>query len=106
MARNSSVYSLPLSVRQELMRRLANGGYGDYLGINAWLAEQGHPISKSALHRFGKQLKEKQVDIQMVEFRTRLVELRMRCVESASQAGAGDVLDSAQKFLDWVLGHA
>lgn len=54
MPRRSKVKSLPKGVRKELDQKLVENGFQDYEDLSAWLAEQGHEISKSAVHRYGK----------------------------------------------------
>lgn len=56
MPRRSSVHSLPTAIRDEINARLVGSGFGNYEGLAAWLAEQGHAISKSSLHRYGQDL--------------------------------------------------
>ncbi len=59
MAPRSKILKLPEDVRRELERRLVAGGFGDYEGLAAWLAEQGYAIGKSTIHRFGSQFEER-----------------------------------------------
>ena len=109
MGRTSGVYFLPPTVREDLIRRIVHAGDGNYVALEEWLAEQGHVVSKSALHRFGKELKGKQGDIQLAELAKatenseHLSELRMRCLEASIASGADDAIATAQTFLDWVL---
>lgn len=56
MGRRSKVGGLPTDLIEELNRRLVANGFGDYEALADWLAEQGHAISKSSLHRHGSQL--------------------------------------------------
>lgn len=56
MARRSEIMKMPTVLRCELDERLRSNGYGDYDGLAAWLKAEGHPSSKSALHRYGKAL--------------------------------------------------
>lgn len=53
MGRRSKVLQLPNQVRAELDERIRRAGYGDYTAISQWLADLGHDVSKSALHRYG-----------------------------------------------------
>lgn len=50
---------LPLSVQREVEQRLIENGFTDYDRIAAELVARGYRISKSALHRAGKQIKER-----------------------------------------------
>ena len=57
MGRRSTVYSLPGATREELNRRIVAAGFGGYDDHAAWLAEEGHAISASAVKRYGKRLR-------------------------------------------------
>lgn len=58
MPRLSSVDRLPQAVRAKIDRRLIDNGFGDYIAIAEELRAQGFKkISKSALARYGKELK-------------------------------------------------
>jgi hypothetical protein len=52
----SHVAKLPSKVRRELMRKLYERGFSDYAGLSSELRAAGHPVSKSALQRFGQKL--------------------------------------------------
>lgn len=58
MPRISSIARLPQRVRADLDRRLIANGFGGYLAIEDELRAQGYTkISRSALGRYGKELK-------------------------------------------------
>jgi len=48
---------LPDEVRQELEKRLIQGGFAGYVELAEWLNEQGFEISKSSVGRYGKNFK-------------------------------------------------
>lgn len=48
---------LPSDVRDELNRRIVDGGFGGYRDLSAWLSERGFEIGKSALIEHGGLLK-------------------------------------------------
>jgi hypothetical protein len=48
---------LPLPIQREVEERLAAAGFGGYVALQDDLRRRGYRISKSALHRFGKELK-------------------------------------------------
>lgn len=50
---------LPINVQREVEQRLIENGFGDYVAIAADLRQRGYRISRSALHREGKQIKER-----------------------------------------------
>lgn len=56
VARRSSVEGLPVAVREWLDRALIQGNFSGYEALEAALAERGHQISKSAIHRYGQPL--------------------------------------------------
>ncbi len=58
MPRRSSVYRLPAPVGEALDRRLVASAFSGYAGHAAWLQDQGHPISESALQRYGRRLQD------------------------------------------------
>lgn len=59
MGVRSKIVDLPADKREELERRLIDGGFRGYVELEAWLAQHGHEISKSAIHRYGSKLEEK-----------------------------------------------
>lgn len=60
MSRISSVERLPAIVRNEIDRRLMENGFGSYAELAAELRVRGYnKISKSALHRYGQELKKR-----------------------------------------------
>ncbi|MDO9053808.1 MAG: DUF3486 family protein [Sulfurimicrobium sp.] len=56
MARRSKIDLLPDSVRREIDQRLLANQFSDYVAIANELFAQGNRISKSALHRYGREL--------------------------------------------------
>ena len=56
--RRNSIDKLPPFIRRRLQRKLYERGFRDYAGLAAELAAQGHAVSKSALHRYGRKLEE------------------------------------------------
>jgi len=55
----SSVELLPDEVRQELEKRLIQGGFAGYVALAEWLNEQGFEISKSSVHRYGTKFEDR-----------------------------------------------
>lgn len=58
MARRSAVMKLPLATRCALDQRLRGGAYGDLAALVEWLHQEGHEVSKSALHRYATALRQ------------------------------------------------
>lgn len=56
MSRRNVVETLPPEVRAMIRDLLYQSGFSDYTGLVNELQAQGHNISRSALHRFGKKL--------------------------------------------------
>lgn len=57
MPQVSRLSRLPLSVQREVEERIVAAGFGDYVALQDDLRQRGYRISKSALHRFGQELK-------------------------------------------------
>lgn len=55
----SAIDRLPEDVRKDLEQMLIRGGFSDYVGLAEWLQSRGFEISKSSVHRFGKNFKER-----------------------------------------------
>ncbi|MDY7117140.1 DUF3486 family protein [Halomonas sp. SSL-5] len=58
MPPRNKVFDLPPEIRDALNERLVSTGFQGYEALAAWLNEQGHEISKSSVHRYGKDLQE------------------------------------------------
>lgn len=56
MAPRSKIERLPEDVRKKLDQRLFDNSFSDYVAIADELYAAGHRISKSAVHRYGKEL--------------------------------------------------
>ena len=54
MGRPSIIKLLPHEVRKAIDNRLIERNFTDYKGLARELTEQGYPISKTALHRYGR----------------------------------------------------
>lgn len=88
MGRTSSVYSLPASVREELKNRLLDPSSGTLDEHTAWIAEQGHQLSRSAIGRFSQTVQ-----------RSRDAELMLRCFDIASRYSTADTIADNGKAL-------
>lgn len=104
----SIVDTLPADVRQALAKKIVSNGYAQYEEVVAWLKSMGYKTSKTALHRFGQELKARRGDpvtealAVMSAPSGEMLDLRMRCVEAAVAAGQADVLQAAQTYFEWV----
>lgn len=100
MPPRSSVYALPQEVRDRLNARLVESGFGDYSALSAWLAEQGYEISRSAVHRYGREL-ESEYEAAMGDVK-RATELARAYAEADPDDGAaltGSIARMAQEAL-------
>jgi len=52
------VLGLPEAIREDLNRRLVQGGFSGYEALSEWLQGEGYQISRSAVHRYGAALEE------------------------------------------------
>jgi len=59
MAQRSAVAQLPGEVREELERRLLRNAFSNYQDLADWLCEAGYEISKSSVHRYGRQFEQR-----------------------------------------------
>ncbi|MBW4648926.1 MAG: DUF3486 family protein [Kastovskya adunca ATA6-11-RM4] len=66
MPRRSTILQLPEEIRLDLDRRLISGGFSNYQGLAEWLNERGFSISKSAIHRYGKEFQEQLDSLKIV----------------------------------------
>jgi len=88
MARISGVYSLPEAVRDELRNRLLDPASGTYDEHTAWLKEQGCPVSRSSIARYGMTLQ-----------LSRDTDLLLRCFDIASRYSDADTIIANGKAL-------
>lgn len=56
MAPRSKIEKLPQAVRKSIDQRLFDNNFSDYVAIADELYAAGHRISKSAVHRYGREL--------------------------------------------------
>lgn len=55
----SKILTLPDELKADLDKRLITGGFSDYTALSEWLKEQGFEISRSAVHRYGREFEER-----------------------------------------------
>lgn len=73
MPKRSKVISLPEKVRAELDKKLIKKGFGGYTELASWLAEQGFEISRSSLHRYGREFEDKLAAIKIATEQARAI---------------------------------
>lgn len=97
MARRSAVDQLPTDIRDELTTKLVANSFSDYQGLSEWLAEKGHAISRSSLHRFGANL-EAEFEEATQDAR-RSIELARAMRANGSSDEDGSLLDASSSIL-------
>ena len=55
----SKVIALPTELKEQLDRKLVEGSFSGYKGLETWLGEQGFQISHSSLQRYGSQFEKR-----------------------------------------------
>ena len=110
MPPRSSVFTLPEDTREALDRRIMAAGFGGYEAHTAWLAEQGHAISESALKRYGKRLKRSaERDAALASEATAAVVARVRqaaeMARAINEAAGGDPLAVPEKTTELLMGR-
>ncbi|HHO59351.1 MAG TPA: DUF3486 family protein [Thiotrichales bacterium] len=79
MPRRSSILQLPEDLRRELNARLVAQGFADYDGMEAWLADElakrdlEISVSRSAIHRHGKEFEDKLEKLRMATDQARAI---------------------------------
>jgi hypothetical protein len=63
--RSKVVAILPKELRAELDKRLIDGGFSNYRGLEAWLAKNGYQISRGSLQRYGSDFEDSLVAIRL-----------------------------------------
>ncbi len=74
---------LPAEVREELNRRIVEGGFGGYVDLSDWLSGQGYEIGKSTIATHGKELQRR---IEAIKVATEQAEALL--AESPDDAGS------------------
>ncbi|MDD5297548.1 MAG: DUF3486 family protein [Rhodocyclaceae bacterium] len=66
MVTRNQIEGFPPDVRRMIQRKLYDCGFQDYAGLAKQLTADGHAVSKSALHRYGRvleaQIKQAELD--------------------------------------------
>ena len=95
-----AVLTLPQEVREQLDRRLVERGFAGYTELAAWLAENGHAISRSAVYRYGSQLERR---IEALRLATQSAEALVAAAPDDTGAVADASLRLAQERIFDVL---
>lgn len=103
------VAQLPVEVRAELDRRLVESGFSDIRGAAAWLTDLGHKVGKSAVGQYAQRNRESIIasaaasSRQLVDASDRRAEFRLAVLQvAASVCGPSDVLETADRLLNWI----
>lgn len=73
--RRPKVYMLPKRLREQLERKLVDGGFSNYRELEDWLAGQGYRISRSGLNRFGQEYERKVQAVALATNQARALQL-------------------------------
>ena len=92
MPRRSKAMALPAPLRRRLDALLVERGFSDYAALADWLADQGHPMSHAAVHRYGSRLER---HIEHVRLSTEWAEALI----AASPDDAGAVADASIRLV-------
>ncbi|MCO7612908.1 DUF3486 family protein [Pseudomonas protegens] len=105
----SSLNVIPESVRNELLSRYLNQSYLTMNDHLSWLAEQGHLVSRSSLHRYLVTHKGGALGAEQHRQDAMKAEelMRFRCLEIAARLYQGndrlELIDLADELLDWII---
>lgn len=108
MPKRSTIDLLPEPIRAELDARLAQSAFGDYEGHAEWLDGKGHPVSVSALKRYGVRRKTSfESDASFVQERVAEEIARLKAssqmAAAINQATGGDTNEFAQATVNVAL---
>ena len=92
MPQRSKALALPAEVRERLDRLLIEQGFSGYAELADWLSAQGHPVSRSAVHRYGADLERR---IESVRLSTEMA----NALVSASPDDAGAMADASLRLV-------
>lgn len=102
MPRRSSILQLPEDLRRELNARLVSQGFADYDGMEAWLADELQKrgmeltVSRSAIHRHGKEFEEKLEKL-------RIATEQARAIAEGAEDDAGAMSDALLRMVQTEL---
>ena len=91
---------LPSEIRDELNRRIVEGGFGGYVELSDWLAGQGFSIGKSVLAEHGGRLRHR---IEALKVATEQAEALVSSTQDDQNALADASLRMVQEMLFEVL---
>lgn len=113
MARASSLYALPESIRADLVKRRTEFKYLTFDDHVDWLSGLGYKISRSALGRYladqaklTQESEAQQKEADQLEIAQAAALMRLRCLEVASKFFDGtsteELLQAADELTGWV----
>jgi hypothetical protein len=91
---------LPDELRKSLERKLVDNGFGNYKGLESWLAEQGYSISHAAIHRHGQELEQR---LAMIKASTQAAEAIVEAAPDTADSRSAAVMSLVQTELFNVL---
>lgn len=96
MPARSRVAGLPEDIRKELDRRLIGSGFSSYSDLYEWLTGQGYGISRSAIHRHGREVERR---IERVRIATEEAKAIEKIVEDGGESVTFSTLVQCQVML-------
>ena len=96
MPRRAKVLALPRGLRARLDALIVEQGFAGYTELADWIAEQGHPIGKSALHQHGAAL-ERRIE------QTRLATEQAEALLAAAPDDAGALAEGALRQVQTLI---
>ncbi|WP_438454688.1 DUF3486 family protein [Vreelandella venusta] len=96
MPPRNKVFDLPQEVREQLNEKLVGSGFQGYEALAGWLSESGYNVSKSSVHRYGKDLQE--------EFEEAMGDVRKttelaRAMASEGEDESGHLIDATARIV-------
>lgn len=100
MPRRSKVSRLPKKVREELERRLIEGGFEGYQEHEDWLAKRGYEISRMAVHRHAVALER---ELELVKIASEEASAIEKALEDEGESLAFGILTQCQVKMHQIL---
>ena len=100
MSRVATPLTLPAKIRAWLDAKLIDSSFSNYRLLAEELKEQGHYVSKSALHRYGKALQARQAQQDADRLASDEQMVNALCILAAAISSPDNVVETAKTFMD------
>ena len=104
MGKNNSIDSLPVEIRNELVKRLRQSRFSGVGDLLPWLGENGHSISRSALYRYAAIYKES-IQPEGNDATLPLTHAKIVCLELAIKWRPDSDMDALREIADDFLSY-